>query len=77
MRSQRWIKCGDGEDEVDMEDEDADVDEMVKDERDALEEQHGEGGDKHIRTLHVVSGFSRKLMICTTWIATDPIVTKV
>ena len=43
MKSQRWIKCGEDEDEVDVEGEDADVDEMVKDERDAREEQHGEG----------------------------------
>ena len=42
MRSQRWIKCGEDEDEVDVEDEDDDVDEMVKDERDALEENHGD-----------------------------------
>ena len=42
MRSQRWIKCGEDEDEVDAEDEVEDVDEMVKDERDALEEKHGD-----------------------------------
>ena len=77
MRSQRWIKCGEDEDEVDVEDEDEDVDEMVKDERDALEEHHGEGGDNYIRTLQVVSGCSRKLMSFTTWSATDPTVTKV
>ena len=77
MKSQRWIKCGDDEDEVDMEGEDADVDEMMKDERNALEEQHGEGGDNYIRTLQVVSGCSRTVMIFTTWSATDPIVTKV
>ena len=58
MRSQWWIKRGEDEDEVDVEDENDDVDEMVKDEREALDENHGDmrsSGDKSTLTLQLVS----------------------
>ena len=58
MMSQWLIKCGEDADEVDVEDENDDVDEIVKDERDALDENHGamkSSGDKSTLTLQLVS----------------------